>query len=139
MPTSDELNNLETSAPPSLEDAKARAAKKVEEARQWAMFIHLSLLAGFVVPFGGLVAPIVLWQVKKDEMPGIDEHGKNAVNWMISHIIYIAISIVLILVVVGIFTLIAVCVVGVIFPIIAGIKASKGEVWRYPMAIRFIK
>src|SRR5687768_4579326 len=53
------------------------------ETNQWAMFLHLSLLAGFVVPLAGLVAPIVIWQIKKTELPEIDIHGKIVMNWII--------------------------------------------------------
>lgn len=108
-----------------------------KETRQWALFLHLSMLAGYLVPLGGLVAPIVIWQIKKDELPEIDQHGKNAVNWLISYIIYIVISIPLIFLVVGIFTLIAVVVMGIVFPIIAAVKGHEGKVWRYPLSITF--
>jgi hypothetical protein len=60
-----------------------------QETRQWAMFLHLSILAGFVVPMAGLVVPIIIWQVKKADLPGIDAHGKNAFNWIVSKIIYL--------------------------------------------------
>src|SRR5439155_16667046 len=104
-----------------------------QQTRQWAMFLHLSLFAGFLVPFAGLVVPIVIWQMKKAELPGIDHHGKIVVNWIISAIIYGAICIPLIFVAVGIFLLIALGIVGIIFPIIGGIKASNGEIWKYPL------
>ena len=49
-----------------------------QEARQWAMFLHLSQLAGYVIPLLGLITPIVIWQVKKEQYPVLDEHGKGA-------------------------------------------------------------
>src|SRR5688572_13352953 len=51
-----------------------------ESVNQWAMFLHLSTLAGLLVPYAGLVAPIVIWQIKKKEMPAIDAHGCHAAN-----------------------------------------------------------
>src|SRR5207248_4635078 len=51
-----------------------------QQTRQWALFLHLSILAGFVVPFAGLIVPIVIWQLKKAELPGIDVHGKNEIG-----------------------------------------------------------
>ncbi len=110
-----------------------------KETRTWAMFLHLSLLAGLVVPLGGLIAPIVIWQVKKKDLPGIDVHGKIVVNWIISLIIYVAISIVLVFVLVGFLLLAVVGVLSIVFPVIGGIKASNGEVWPYPLSIRFFK
>ena len=61
----------------------------------WGLFLHLSIFAGYVVPIAGLVATILIWQLKKDELPDIDAHGKNALNWFISDIIYFAVSIIL--------------------------------------------
>jgi uncharacterized Tic20 family protein len=109
------------------------------EARRWAMLLHFSVLAGFVAPVAGLVLPILIWQFKKVELPGIDAHGRNAVNWIISLIIYAVISGILVLAFIGIFMLIALGVVALIFPVIAGIKANDGEVWKYPLAIPFLK
>ncbi|MCI0702366.1 MAG: DUF4870 domain-containing protein [Planctomycetia bacterium] len=110
-----------------------------QETRQWAMFLHLSLLAGNLVPMGGIIAPIAIWQMKKDVLPKIDVHGKEAVNWMISSIIYLTVSIVLSFLLIGIPLLVAVGVAMVVFPVIAAVKANNGEVWRYPLTIRFIK
>jgi hypothetical protein len=110
-----------------------------QQTRQWAMILHLSQFAGYVIPLAGLVAPIVIWQVKKSEMPELDEHGKIVANWLISGAIYAAISFVLTFVVIGIFGLIALGVCAIVFPIVGGIKANNGEVWRYPLSIAFFK
>jgi uncharacterized Tic20 family protein len=103
------------------------------------MFLHLSLLSGFVVPLAGLVVPIVLWQVKKGELPGIDAHGKVVTNWIISLVIYAVACTLLILVIIGIPLLIALGIVGIVFPIVGGIKASNGQLWKYPLSIPFFK
>jgi uncharacterized Tic20 family protein len=110
-----------------------------QETRQWAMFLHLSVLAGYVVPIAGLIVPIVIWQMKKVDLPGIDSHGKNALNWIISAIIYAVVCFILVFAIIGIPLLIALFAISVIFPIVAGIKASQGEVWKYPLAITFMK
>ena len=107
--------------------------------RQWAMLLHFSLLAGFIVPILGLIVPIVIWQLKKTELPEIDAHGKVVVNWIISAIIYGVACMLLIFLFIGmplLFLLTALCV---IFPIIGGIKANNGELWRYPLSIQFFK
>lgn len=109
-----------------------------QQTKLWGMILHLSTFSGFQVPIVGLVAPIIIWQLKKDELPELDAHGKNAVNWMISYAIYFAICSILTLAIIGIPLLIALIVVGVVFPIVAAIKASKGEVWKYPMTITFL-
>ncbi len=110
-----------------------------QEARQWAMFIHLSQLANLLVPPAGTILPIVLWQVKKNDMPGIDAHGKMVTNFLISILIYGFVSFILSFVLIGIPLLIAVAVISIVFPIIGGIKANNGEFYKYPLTITFIK
>jgi uncharacterized protein len=109
------------------------------QTRQWGLFLHLSLLAGFIVPLAGLVTPIIIWQLKKNDLPGLDIHGKNVVNWIISDLIYIAIGYILCFALIGFPILIALGIVSIVFPIIGGIKANNGEVWKYPLTIRFVK
>lgn len=107
--------------------------------KQWGLFLHLSLLAGYLVPLGGLVVPILIWQMKKQEIPGLDEHGCNAVNFIISMIIYAVLCIPLVFIIIGIPLLMVLGILGVVFPIIAALKANDGLCWKYPMAITFLK
>ncbi len=115
-------------------------------ARMWAMFCHLAGLAGFIVPvvLSGIIAPLIVWQVKKDEHPFIDEQGKEALNFQISIALYAVIGVgVCIITCIGTilipFVAGAVYLVNLIFMIIAAIKANNGEHYRYPLCIRFIK
>ncbi|MFH0736750.1 MAG: DUF4870 domain-containing protein [bacterium] len=110
-----------------------------KEERQWAMFCHLAGLAGFVIPFGNIIGPLVLWMLKKDESSYIDFHGKEAVNFQISITIYIVISIVLIILLVGILFLIIIGILSIVFLVVAAIKANDGIYFQYPLAIRFLK
>ncbi|MEL7496013.1 MAG: DUF4870 domain-containing protein [Planctomycetota bacterium] len=110
-----------------------------KDANMWGMFVHLGIMAGYVVPVAGLLAPILIWQLKKDEYPIVDQHGKVVVNWILSSLIYIAISIPLMLIVVGVFLAAAVGIASVVFAIIGGLKANSGEVWPYPGSIAFFK
>jgi len=107
------------------------------ESRQWAMVLHFSVLAGFLVPFAGLIVPILIWQLKKSDLPWLDIHGKNVANWIISKLIYFGCCCLLVFVIIGVPMLVALGICAVVFPIIGGIKASGGEVWKYPMAISF--
>ena len=112
---------------------------QTQEQRQMGMFLHLSQLASVVVPLAGIVLPIVLWQTQKDKMPALDPHGKMVANWMISAVIYAVASVVLMFVLVGFLTIFAVAAMSIIFPIIGAIKANNGELWEYPVTIKFIK
>ena len=71
-------------------------------------------------------------------MPELDEHGKNAVNWLISFILYAAISGALCFVLIGFVLLPVVLILNIVFPIIAAMKANEGRVWKYPLAIPFL-
>ena len=103
------------------------------------MFVHFSVLAGFVEPFAGLILPIILWQIKKDEIPEINVHGKIVVNWLISAIIYSAVGLLLTFVLIGIPLLFILAGRCIVFPVIGGIKANNGEVWNYPLTIQILK
>ena len=103
------------------------------------MCVHFSLLAGFLVPFAGLIVPITIWQLKKSDMPEIDIHGKIIANWIISLMVYTVISFILSFVLIGLPLLFALGIIGVVFPVIGGIKASNGEAWTYPLTIKFMK
>jgi uncharacterized Tic20 family protein len=124
---------------PPFESAWVGPTSQEQETRRWGLFLHLSVLAGYALPIAGIVVPIAIWQLKKDALPKIDAHGKNAVNWIISLIIYAVVCGILVLAVIGVPMLMALAVVAVVFPIVAAIKANNGEVWKYPIAISFLK
>jgi len=129
---------LEESQP--REEASGEAAAKIaSDTNMWAMLIHLSQFCGYIIPLAGLIVPIVLWQIKKDELPGIDRHGRIVANWVFTEIIFSIIFAVLILVIIGLPLLIALGIVGIIYPIIGAVKASNGETWPYPCSIRFFR
>jgi uncharacterized Tic20 family protein len=83
--------------------------------------------------------PIVIWQTQKDKMPALDAHGKMVVNWLISSFIYFVVSAILTLVLIGVLGIIAVGIMSIVFPIIGAIKANNGELWEYPLTIKFLK
>lgn len=108
------------------------------EERQYAMFIHLSQLAGSIIPLLGWVLPLVLWQSKKDHSAYIDANGKIVMNWIISSLIYGIIAFILAFIGIGIILLITLGICSLIFIIVGAIKANNGEIWPYPLSIRFI-
>jgi len=106
----------------------------------WGMFCHLAALLGFIgVPFGNIIGPLVVWLIKREDDPFIDEQGKESLNFQISMTIYGVVAALLVFVVVGIVLLIAVGLADLILVIIASVKTSNGEYYRYPCTIRFIK
>jgi uncharacterized Tic20 family protein len=109
------------------------------EQKQMGLFLHLSQFANLILFPIGIILPIVLWQTQKDKMPALDAHGKMVVNWMISSTIYIIASIILMFVLIGFLTILAVGIMGIVFPIIGAVKANNGEFWEYPLTIKFLK
>lgn len=107
-------------------------------ANTWAMILHFSQFAGYVVPIAGFLAPIVIWQLKKDDLPTLDAHGRNVTNWLITEFLFSILCTILFFVGIGFLGFLVLAVLSVIFPIIGGIKASQGEVWKYPLTIRFV-
>ncbi len=124
-----------TPPPPTPEPEPATPPSKDKETNQWAMFIHLSLLAGWVLPLAGLIVPIVLWQIKKDELPGIEPHAHVVLNWIITSLVYGLICFILMFVVIGVFGFFVLAILTVIYAIVGGIKANSGELWEYPGTI----
>ncbi len=110
-----------------------------KDENMWAMFCHLSALAGFVIPFGNIIGPLIIWTVKKDEYPHVNDQGKEAINFQISITVYILISVLLIFVVIGIPLLIILGIFSLIMTVIAAINANDGQKYRYPFTIQFIK
>ena len=112
---------------------------QTSDEKQMGMFLHLSrLLDAFVFPIGAIIT-IVLWQTQKDKMPALDAHGKMVTNWLISSVIYGAVSFILMFVLIGFLTGFALWLMMIVFPIIGGIKANNGELWEYPLTIKFLK
>src|ERR1043165_5653250 len=126
-------------APVAPVTASIDPARRTKEAREMAVWMHLSLLAGFVVPYAGFAVPIIIWQLKKEDFPEIEPHGKAIANWLISKTIYAAVCVPLIFLCVGIFLLIGLGIIAIIYPIIGAVKAGKNEVWDYPGSIPFFR
>jgi hypothetical protein len=112
-----------------------------QQARGWAMVCHLSGFAKYTaIPFANIIAPLVLWQLKKDAHPLIDDQGKEALNFQISMTLYVIVGVALIFCLfIGIPVLAALAVVDVVLMVVAGLKANAGEFYRYPLTIRLIK
>lgn len=109
-----------------------------EDEQMWGLLLHLSAFAGFLIPFGNLIGPIIIWQVKKDESNFLDEVGREAVNFQIAITIYTFVSALLIPVFIGLLLIVAVALGMIVFTVIAAIKASDGECYRFPMIFRVI-
>ncbi|HEX5488582.1 MAG TPA: DUF4870 domain-containing protein [Rhodanobacteraceae bacterium] len=120
------------------------------EERQWAMFAHLSALLGGIITgwiggWGWFLGPLIIWLVKKDTMPFVNDQAKEALNFNITVAIVFVILTILGVVTLGVGFLIALplmVIVGIaalVFIILAAIKANEGVAYRYPFTLRLIK
>ena len=107
------------------------------EVRNWALGAHLSAFLGAWLALAFL-GPLVVWLVKRDEHPFIAMHAKEALNFNISVLIYAFVGFILMFVLIGIPILIAIGIAWFVLTIVGAVKASNGEVYRYPLTIRFV-
>jgi len=133
-----QMDDSPTPSPPPLP-----ANENDTSARQWAVILHLSALAGLViVGFGHVLGPLVIWLLKKNELPSLDEVGKNVLNFQISWSIWFLVS--------GVVAAIGSCLIvplalpvgtfiaWLAFLINGAIKASNGVNVSFPLTIRFL-
>jgi uncharacterized Tic20 family protein len=110
------------------------------QANMWAMLCHLTALSIYIgIPFGHIIGPLVIWLIKKDEFPFVDEQGKESLNFQISVTIYCIVAGLLCVILIGFVLLPVILVADIVLIIIATVKTNKGESYRYPLTIRFIK
>lgn len=138
-----------------------------------AFLIHLSAFSGYFLPLGSVLVPLIIWNIKKDESEFVNQHGKEAVNFNLSFLLYYTVlfislfpfffksifdlathmdymndfenrnhlfgfggwfsifGIILLFGTMSIFKFIVI--------ILAAVKAQQGEVYNYPLRIKFIK
>jgi len=121
------------------EDVNAIDLVTDKDARTWAMLCHLAGFSGFIVPFGNILGPLIVWAIKKDEHPFVDDQGKEALNFQLTMTVGFMITIMLIIVFIGLLLLPALCIYTIIMIIVASINANDGKYYRYPLNIRFFK
>jgi len=110
-----------------------------KEERTWGMFCHLIVFTGFIIPFASIIGPLVIWMIKRDEMPFVDDQGKESLNFQITIMLAMIASGILMFVLIGFVLIFVVVIFQFIMIIIASIKANEGVYYRYPMCIRLIK
>ncbi|MBL7249278.1 DUF4870 domain-containing protein [Alloalcanivorax sp. C16-2] len=138
-PKPDNVTPPQTAPGPAsgADNASADGAPPKEE-RNLGMACHLLALAGLVLPLGNIIGPLIMWLVKREESAFVDEQGKEALNFNITIAIAGFVSFLLTFVVIGALLLPAVFIFWIVMTIIAAVKASGGEHYRYPLTLRLI-
>ncbi|MEI6534373.1 MAG: DUF4870 domain-containing protein [Verrucomicrobiaceae bacterium] len=103
------------------------------------MLCHLLALSGFLVPFGNLIGPLVIWLIKREEMPFVESQGKESLNFQITISIAVIIGIILCFVIIGFLLLPVIAIFALVCVILASIETANGKPYRYPFCIRLIK
>ena len=147
--TTPDPGSLPPPAPPPIPDPILDGLPSAEE-KQWAMFAHLSALAGGLLTsavggWGTFIGPLVIWLVKKDTMKFVDDQGKEALNFNITIAIACFALLLLSIVTLGIGLILAIplwviiAIAWLVLTIVAAVKANNGEFYRYPMTLRLVK
>ena len=111
-----------------------------KQERMWGMLCHLTALTAFAgIPFGHLLGPLVVWLMKKNESPFVDEQGKESLNFQISMTIYLIISGILTFVFIGVIFVGILVITELVLVITASVKINNGESFQYPLNLHFIK
>ncbi len=145
------MNESDANSSPPVNPVAAPAVTSSADERQWAMFAHLSALLGGLVTsgWGGsvgfFIGPLIIWLMKKDTMPFVDDQAKEALNFAITISIVCVALVMLTILSLGIGLLLtvplmmAVGIAALVMIIIAAMKAHEGVAYRYPIALRLVK
>jgi len=128
-----------TNSGPGKQDAGAKQPVGTEKAVLSKDATNIAMLCHLLGIFTGFVGPLIIWLVKKDDDSFIDEQGKEALNFQITVLLVMIVSGLLCLGCIGFVLLPLVWITNLVFCVIASIKASNGQAYRYPLAIRFVK
>jgi len=130
--------------------------KRQHDEKAWGMLCHLSVFSSFLIPFGNIFGPLIVWLIKREEYALVNDQGKESLNFQISMTIYSIILVVvgiasalglaagdsessgIITMIVAVGGLLVIALIAFIFVIIASVKSYQGERYRYPLTIRFI-
>jgi uncharacterized Tic20 family protein len=106
--------------------------------RTWSVVVHLSALSALFIPLGHLLGPLVIWLIKRSDMPMVDRHGKEALNFQITVTLASFLCGLLYFVGIGVILLFVLLVADAVLVIMAAVKTSRGEAFRYPFTWRVI-
>ncbi len=109
------------------------------EERQWSMICHISAMLMYVTVIGGFIAPLVIWLLKREEMPLVNDQGKETLNFQITILLALVASVILMLVLIGWLLFWGVLLFHFIATIVAAVKSSEGVRYRYPLCWRVIR
>lgn len=111
----------------------------IPDERKWGMYSHLAAFGGLLIPFGNVVGPLIIWLLKRDEYPFVEQEAKESLNFQITVSIAAIVAGLLSVILIGIPLLIAILIFDLVFVIKAILETDKGHSYRYPFNLRLIK
>lgn len=105
----------------------------------WAVACHLSALAGFVLPLGSVLGPLVVWLLGRERSPYVDMQGKEALNFQLTMLVAYLIAAALVFIVIGIPLLVILATLDLVLVIVAAVQAGSGVAWRYPISFPLVR
>ena len=123
-----------------MESSEPAVAQPSKDETNWAALAHVLSLIGAVLPvIGNILPPMIIWLTKRDGMPFVESEARESLNFQISVTIYALACSIFMLAGIGFVLLYILGVVWFILVIVAALKVNKGESYRYPLNLRFIK
>ena len=107
--------------------------------RNWSVIAHLSALSALFIPLGHVLGPLAVWLIKRADMPMVDRHGKEALNFQITVTLASFLCGLLFFVGIGLVLLFVLLVADAVLVIMAAVKTSRGEAFSYPFTWRVIR
>ena len=104
----------------------------------WAVAATLLTFSGFIVPLANIVGPLVVWLVKRDDSPFVEAHAREALNFQLSITLYLIIAGMMIYLLIGFLLVPLIVIFDVVATILAALRASRGELYEYPLCLRLV-
>ena len=120
------------------ETTKNTLSSPTKDERTWAMLCHFSAFLGCIFPLGNIIAPLIIWLSKKEDMPFVRDQGREVLNFQISMVLYFIIALALCIILIGIPILLGLVIFEFIIIIVGGIRSNDGALYRYPITIRLL-
>jgi uncharacterized Tic20 family protein len=117
----------------------AGRAAVTQDEKNWGMFCHVAVFAGFLFPLGNIIGPLIIWLLKKEQYAFVDYNARQAMNFQITFLIAMLVSALLAFVLIGILMLIGFGIFALVVTIRAILAAGRGDYYAYPCSIRFIR
>ena len=132
------MDPISETPPPMPPPSPAVGGGPSKDDRNLAMFCHLGGFVGWIIPFGNIITPLIIWLVKREQSAFVDDQGKEALNFQITMTILAIVCSLLIFVFIGFLLLPALLIYDLVLIIVAAIKSQEGEAYRYPLTLRLI-